>query len=234
MKGIIYKTTCLLNRKIYIGQHWLKDEENLDPWYMGSGSELKKWFDIAKKIDTNWTKFFSREVLKICYNQNQMNGYELYYIKKFDSANPLVGMNILKSCCFKNAGASRDKRVAKKISLALKGRKLSDETKKRMSNSKKGKRVGINMSEDTKEKIRLKHIGRKLSEETKRKLSKLRKGKKHTKSWNNKISCSQKGDNCKFTNTIWIYNYKERVNKRIPADMEIPFGWKRGRLSYFD
>lgn len=234
MKGIVYKTTCLLNKKIYIGQHWLKDEENFDPWYMGSGSELKKWFDIAKKIEKNWTKYFSREILKVCYNQNQMNGYELYYIKKFDSCNPSIGMNILKSCCFKNAGASRDKRVAIKISLSLKGRKLSDETRLKMSMSQKGKRLGIKMSQDTKQKLREKHLGRKLSEETKKKLSEIRRGKKHTKSWNDKISRSQSGEKCKFTNTIWIYNYIERVNKRIPVNAEIPIGWKKGRLSYFD
>lgn len=197
MIGIIYKTTCLKDGKIYIGQHRVKNEKTLDPWYIGSGSDLGKYIDEAKQLDRlNWLKFFSREILKICYTQNQLNGYEVYFIKKFDANNPSIGLNILKSCCFKKSGASRDKRVAAKISDALKGRKLPVETRLKMS--------------------------------------KIRKGKKHTKSWSNKISESQRGNNCKFTNTIWIYNYKERVNKRIPINEEIPLGWNKGRMSYFD
>nr|DAI70523.1 MAG TPA: intron associated endonuclease [Caudoviricetes sp.] len=234
MIGIIYKTTCLKDGKIYIGQHRVKNEKTLDPWYIGSGSDLGKYIDEAKQLDRlNWLKFFSREILKICYTQNQLNGYEVYFIKKFDANNPSIGLNILKSCCFKKSGASRDKRVAAKISDALKGRKLPVETRLKMSNAQKGKTKG-KMSDETKEKLRRVAIGRSASDETRLKLSKIRKGKKHTKSWSNKISESQRGNNCKFTNTIWIYNYKERVNKRIPINEEIPLGWNKGRMSYFD
>lgn len=35
--AIIYKTTCLVNGKIYIGQHFVKSQKTLDPWYIGSG-----------------------------------------------------------------------------------------------------------------------------------------------------------------------------------------------------
>ena len=35
MIGIIYKTTCLKDGKIYVGQHRVKDKETLDPWYRG-------------------------------------------------------------------------------------------------------------------------------------------------------------------------------------------------------
>jgi hypothetical protein len=191
MIGIIYKTTCLKDGKIYVGQHRVKDKETLDPWYVGSGSDLEKYIDEAKQEDRlNWLKFFQREVLKICYTQNQLNGYEAYFINKFDATNPNIGLNILKSCCFKKSGASRDKRVAK--------------------------------------------LGAKVSEETRLKLSNIRRGKKHSKTWSEKIGKSQRGNNCKFTNTIWIYNYKEGVNKRIPIGEEIPIGWNRGRMSYFD
>lgn len=33
---------------------------------------------------------------------------------------------------------------------------------------------------------------------------------------------------------VIIYNYKERVNKRIPINEEIPLDWNKGRMSYFD
>lgn len=177
MIGIIYKTTCLKDGKIYVGQHRVKDKETLDPWYVGSGSDLEKYIDEAKQEDRlNWLKFFRREVLKICYTQNQLNGYEAYFIKKFDANNPNIGLNILKSCCFKKSGASRDKRVANKISAALKGRKLPDETRIKMSISQKGRLKG-KMSEETKEKIRIAKLGAKASEETRLKLSNIRRGK---------------------------------------------------------
>ena len=102
-----------------------------------------------------------------------------------------------------------------------------------MSISQKGRLKG-KMSEETKEKIRIAKLGAKASEETRLKLSNIRRGKKHSKTWSEKIGKSQRGNNCKFTNTIWIYNYKEGVNKRIPIDEEIPIGWNRGRMSYFD
>lgn len=35
---IVYKTTCLVNGKIYIGQHYIQSQKTLDPWYIGSGT----------------------------------------------------------------------------------------------------------------------------------------------------------------------------------------------------
>ena len=45
MIGIIYKTNCLKDGKIYVGQHRVKNKETLDPWYIGSGSDLEKYID---------------------------------------------------------------------------------------------------------------------------------------------------------------------------------------------
>ena len=38
---IIYKTTCLINNKTYIGQHRIRYPSTLDPWYLGSGKALQ-------------------------------------------------------------------------------------------------------------------------------------------------------------------------------------------------
>lgn len=45
---IIYKTTCVVNGKIYIGQHKIKDSKTLDPWYIGSG--YPKFDNALQKI----------------------------------------------------------------------------------------------------------------------------------------------------------------------------------------
>lgn len=80
----------------------------------------------------------------------------------------------------------------KKISESSKGRKHTDKTKKKISETEKGKpkseetkrkmsevQKGHSVSSETKLKIGAKHKGKVLSEETKRKLSEANKGKPH-------------------------------------------------------
>jgi len=63
------------------------------------------------------------------------------------------------------------------------GRKHTLDTRRRMSESKKGRYL----AEETKQKISEALKGRKLSEETRKKMSKLRKGRKLTPEWKEKI-----------------------------------------------
>ena len=67
---IIYKTTCLINNKIYIGQHKIRYPSTLDPWYLGSG----KAFQAALK--KYGVENFKREILAICSSQKQANIFE--------------------------------------------------------------------------------------------------------------------------------------------------------------
>jgi len=75
-----------------------------------------------------------------------------------------------------------------KISLKLKGRKLTPEQCKLLSISKKGKR----MSEETKKRMSLSRIGRKLSPETRKKISLRLKGKPKSEEHRKKMM----GENC--------------------------------------
>ena len=77
----------------------------------------------------------------------------------------------------------------RKMSESHKGRKHSEETKAKISKSNKGKKL----SEETKQKLSLSHKGKKLSEETKQKMSISRKGKKHSEETKQKMSTSRKG-----------------------------------------
>jgi hypothetical protein len=72
------------------------------------------------------------------------------------------------------------KETRKKISESQKGKKRSDEAKKKMSDKAKGRK----MSDEAKQKLKEINIGKKASEETRKKLSELHKGKKH-----NIVSC---------------------------------------------
>jgi group I intron endonuclease len=82
---VIYKTTNLINNKIYIGQ----DSKN-NPNYLGSGLLLKK--AIKKYGKDNFTK----EILEHCYSKEELDTQEQYWISKFDSIDLDIGYNIMK------------------------------------------------------------------------------------------------------------------------------------------
>lgn len=81
-KGIIYKTTCLANGKIYVGQ-----DRNNSPHYLGSGSIL------ARAINKYGKHSFIKEILEECKIED-LNDREVFWIKKLDSQNRNVGYNI--------------------------------------------------------------------------------------------------------------------------------------------
>ena len=72
---------------------------------------------------------------------------------------------------------------------SIRGRKLSDITRKRMSLSKKG----IIFSKEHRKSLSIALTGNKLSKETKAKLSAINKGKKHSEETKQKISIGNKG-----------------------------------------
>lgn len=82
------------------------------------------------------------------------------------------------------------------ISLHNKGKKLSEETKRKLSEKNKGEKhpmYGKSHSEETRKKISEKQKGRKLSEETRKKISEVRKGQKISDEHKQRISESKKG-----------------------------------------
>ena len=80
---IIYKTTNIINGKIYIGQ-----DSNNNPKYFGSGNLLKKAFD-KYGIEN-----FKKEILEHCDSKKDLNDKEKYWINKLQSINKKIGYNI--------------------------------------------------------------------------------------------------------------------------------------------
>ena len=64
---LVYKTTNLVNGKIYIGKH---ETDNLDDGYLGSGKLLRR--AIEKYGEEN----FKREILFECSTREEMNAKE--------------------------------------------------------------------------------------------------------------------------------------------------------------
>ena len=85
MIGYIYKTTNLINSKIYIGK---RQKEYFDKYYLGSGVILQQ--AIKKYGKEN----FSCEIIEECDTINLLNEREIYWIKYYNSTNRTIGYNI--------------------------------------------------------------------------------------------------------------------------------------------
>jgi hypothetical protein len=159
---IIYKITNLVNNKIYIGQ---TRGTLLNRW--NSHCRNKKNSLITFAINKYGRKNFKIEQIDEASNLQDLNIKEALWIHKLDSANRKIGYNIMLGGDNKTTHSEETKRI-----ISQKARQISDETRKKMSEAKKGKK-------QTPEQIaaRIKS-GRVWSEESRRKSSEKQKGRK--------------------------------------------------------
>ena len=152
----IYKITNLVNKKVYVGQ---------------SINIIIRWKDHIRTLNNGnshsvllqraWDKYgqenFVFEILELC-SEDELDELEIKYISFYDSINN--GYNI-------ESGGNRNKHLSdstkKKLSDAKRGRRHSSETKQKMSESRMGENNNM--------------YGRYHSEETKTKISNSKKGK---------------------------------------------------------
>jgi len=194
----IYKTTNLVNGKIYIGQT-IGDRPN----YIGSGRLFLK---AVKKYGK---ENFKREILEYCDNVEQMNEREIIWIAKYDSTNPSIGYNL---CGGGGGRGGIHPSTRKKISEANKGEKnpnykknFTKEHRQNLSKANKGKKNGP-LSEKHRKKLseslrnseafkaaNLKRRGQKRTKETRERMSKGMKGVKRSEQAKKNISESLKG-----------------------------------------
>ncbi len=169
----VYKTTNLVNGKIYIGVH---KTANLDDGYIGSGKRLQ--LAITKYGIDN----FSKDILAIFDNANDM----------FDMESVLVNESFVQdpnTYNLKEGGQGGWDHVDQ--STSFKGRTHSNETKDKISKQKVGKKL----SSEHKKKLSAKQIGRVQSPETRKKISDARKllSIKHSNDTKEKIRQSSLG-----------------------------------------
>ena len=82
----IYKTTNLINGKIYIGCSTRSVEESES--YLGSGTYIK--VALAKYGSENFTK----EILYTCNNKEDLSAAEKRFISEYNSTNSRIGYNV--------------------------------------------------------------------------------------------------------------------------------------------
>ena len=83
LEMVVYKTTNIINDKIYVGQ----DSKN-NPNYLGSGKIMKR--AIKKYGKDNFTK----EILEICKTKKELDKLEKFWIHELNSTNNVIGYNI--------------------------------------------------------------------------------------------------------------------------------------------
>lgn len=179
LNPVIYKTTNLINGKIYIGQ----DRYNNDK-YLGSGILLK---DSIRKYGV---ENFIKEILEYC-SLEELNDKEVFWISKLDSSNREIGYNLTSGgnqnyiLSEDSKQKIRDKRALQDMSHMCKPQ--TQEVKDKISNSQKGKV----RSKEFKKHLSEYWKGKVFSEETKRKISNSLKGKTGRIPWNKGIPMSE-------------------------------------------
>jgi len=144
---IIYKTTNLINGKIYIG----KDKYN-NPEYFGSG------FILKKSIKKYGIENFKKEILETCNSDEELNEREKYWIFLYQSFKREIGYNLTKGGTGGDTILDKEKRKQinekrKQINSLL----TKEERSKIFGSGKKGKPTVH--SEETKNKISEKNKG---------------------------------------------------------------------------
>jgi hypothetical protein len=203
----IYKTTCLITNRYYIGMHSTSD---LNDGYLGSGRRLR--YSIRKYGEEN----HSKEILEYCTTREELILRETEIVSD-ELINDEMCMNLRKggtggfSVEQQKINASRSNQRQKELMLDdfwvnKKRERISVSVKKAYDEGRKKKVVNYDW------------LGKKHSEETKRLLSESKKG-------------SGVGESNTQYGTCWIT--KDGVNKKIKKEelnTWISDGWLKGRV----
>lgn len=119
MYGYIYKTTNLVNGKIYVGK---KEKNVFVPTYYGSGLLLRQ------DLKTYGIEKFKIEILQWCRTLESLNAAEKRWIKKLKAQNREIGYNISGGGdggnTLQNLSEDKKQERFKKIANKLKNRKI--------------------------------------------------------------------------------------------------------------
>ena len=212
---LIYKTTNLLNGKIYIGKHTTTNKEDN---YLGSGIKL---INAIKKYGR---ENFKKEILIECKSEEELALKESEIVteefcKRKDVYNICSGgyggyLNI------KGEKGCNLNEISRNYWKSLSKEKLNEHIDKMRAGFYKyynaHKEEFTIRSRNYIIEYNKSHKIKKHTEETKQKLSEL--GKKRYK------------DKNPMYEKMWIYNVETKVNKCISKTDIIPTGWTKGRI----
>ena len=208
MYGYIYKTTNLVNGKIYIGQH---KSTQFDKLYCGSGSLF------LKALEKYGRDSFTCEMLEACNSFEELNEREKYYISLYDSMNKTLGYNLTEG------------------GQGISGYKHDFKSKRKISVNNAKYWSGKKLSSVTIDKLSKSHIGKQQSIETRLKRSEaLRghdywgpsqspmKGKSHSVESRKKMSISHLGQEPSNKGSLSSIEVRQKVSKLTKEAMSRP------------
>lgn len=189
---IIYKVTCLINNKIYIGQSKQALEKRKKSHIKDAKSKCKNKCIFHKALSKYGIDNFIWEIIYSSDSCKDLDEKEIFYISYYDSHyengkgyNMTLGGNGSNGYIFTDD-------VKEKIRIKAIGRKHSDKTKKILSDL---------------------HIGKTPSEETKRKISETNKGKIPSKETRRKISEANKGRTAWNEGKLLSEEHKQKISE---------------------
>jgi hypothetical protein len=167
MKSYVYLTTNLITGKKYVGKHSYSE---FDPNYLGSGKHLKR------SIKKYGKEHFSIEILAWFDTEQEAYLFEEKFINDNDVLNDPNYYNIAPGGKGFQSGTKHPNHTTNGGASFLKGRKFSEEHRRKLSQAKLGKKL----SEEHKKNIALGNTGKVMSEESRKKVSQGNLGKKRS------------------------------------------------------
>lgn len=184
---ILYKTTNLINSKIYVGVHKLTDTA-ASRRYLGSGDKIRA--AIKKYGREN----FIRETLAEFNSCVDVFAAEAQLVTQ-DFVNRDDTYNV---CLGGRGGVNLTEEMRNNLRIANTGKKASPETREKMSKSHKGK----TLSKEHIDKLISVHTGRKRSSETRAKISAAAKGRVVSEKTRAKIGAASKGNKYRLGSVV--------------------------------
>ena len=191
--GCIYRFYCIPTRKSYIGQYRKNTPDGEWNRYCNEADRVKNSTRaLIRAIQKYGRENFQISVLCICDPDNFLNKVERQaeldkkeqqYITDYKSMIYENGYNMVPGGKGRAPNFHHKEEHKKKLSDLMKGRKVSDKTKQKLSEKRKGTKC--NWSDETRQRVsdssRKKATGHIHSEETKRKIGEKSKGRQATK-----------------------------------------------------
>ena len=177
--GCIYRIFCKANQKSYIGQ--FKKDIPTPRWQRHlRDAEKGSKCAIHEAIRKHGKDMFEISVICICESQEELDKKEDEYITEYNSMIYDNGYNMVRGGKGRAPKFHHKEEHKQKMREFMKNRVVSDETKQKISDARKG--IKNNWSEETRQRVaeasRKKATGVKHSEETKRKIGEKSKGRK--------------------------------------------------------
>lgn len=203
----IYQIKNIKTGQLYIGQTTKQPHVRWGQHYNSLVAGSHSNFYLQTAWNEYGENFFEFSLLdETATTIEQLNYLEEYYLNLYDNVYNIrsggnytpIAEETKKKISKTLSNYKKTKTHCENLSISLKGKRLSEETKKKISEVQ----VGRIHSNETRLKMSDSHKGlntwtkgRKLSEETKRKMSETRKGKKLTEETKKKISLAKKRNN---------------------------------------